>query len=77
MAFGYPGATSAGTQSTVVGGRVEVGSAEGELYSLDVKTDCVTDAPALYAARLYMPVSSRKESQVGNPKYPCCRFGEA
>lgn len=132
-AFGYPGATSAGTQPTVVGGRVYVGTAEGEIYSLDAKTGCVhwtieteaavrsainigtgadgrlaayfgdqsanvyavdaetgkslwktkvddnwraaiTGAPALYAGRLYVPVSSREESQVGNPKYPCCQF---
>src|SRR5258708_7864904 len=132
-AFGYPGATSAGTQPTVVGGRVYVGTAEGDVYSLDAKTGCVhwmieaeaavrsainigkgaagrlaayfgdqsatiyavdaetgeflwktkvddnwraaiTGAPALYAGRLYVPVSSREESQVGNPKYPCCQF---
>jgi len=34
----------------------------------------ITGAPALYAGRLYVPVSSREESQVGNPKYPCCQF---
>ena len=132
-AFGYPGAASAGTQPTVVGGRVYVGTAEGDVYSLDGKTGCVhrvieteaavrsainigeaangrlaayfgdqsanvyavdaetgksmwktkvddnwraavTGAPALYAGRLYVPVSSREESQVANPKYPCCQF---
>jgi len=132
-AFGYPGATSAGTQPTVVGGRVYTGTAEGDVYSLDAETGCVywtieaeagvrsaihigkradgklaayfgdqsanvyavdaetgkslwktkvddnwraaiTGAPALYAGRLYVPVSSREESQVGNPKYPCCQF---
>ena len=40
-AFGYPGATWAGTQPTVVGGRVYVGTAEGDVYSLDAKTGCV------------------------------------
>jgi polyvinyl alcohol dehydrogenase (cytochrome) len=40
-AFGYPGATSGGTQPVVVGGRVYVGTAEGDLYSLDAKTGCV------------------------------------
>jgi polyvinyl alcohol dehydrogenase (cytochrome) len=135
-AFGYPGATSGGTQPVVIGGRLYVGTAEGDVYSLDAKSGCVhwtyqadagvrsaisigkarknddgtlaayfgdqsanvyaveansgkllwrkkvddywraaiTGAPVLYAGRLYVPVSSREESQVGDPKYPCCRF---
>ena len=132
-AFGYPGATSAGTQPTVVGGRVYTATAEGDVYSLSAETGCVywtieveagirsaihigkgadgrlvayfgdqsanvyavdaetgkslwktkvddnwraaiTGALALNAGRLYVPVSSREESQVGNPKYPCCQF---
>src|SRR5262249_61966664 len=40
-AFGYPGATSGGTQPVVAGGRVYVGTAEGDLYSLDASTGCV------------------------------------
>ncbi len=132
-AFGYPGATSGGTQPVVVGDRLYVGTAEGDIFSLDAKTGCVhwsfqteagvrsainigkgatgklfayfgdqsayvyavdaetgklawktkvedhpraaiTGAPALYAGHLYVPVSSREESQVGDPKYPCCQF---
>jgi polyvinyl alcohol dehydrogenase (cytochrome) len=132
-AFGYPGATSGGTQPVVAGGRLYVGTAEGDVYSLDAKTGCVhwnfqTDAgvrsavyiapgpggklvayfgdqsgnvyqvdastgkplwktrvdsnsraaitgtPTLYKGRLYVPVSSREESQVRDPKYPCCPF---
>jgi polyvinyl alcohol dehydrogenase (cytochrome) len=132
-AFGYPGAASGGTQPVVVGNRVYVGTAEGDLYSLDAKSGCVrwtfqaeagirsavsigrftgntlaayfgdqsayvyavdadtgrllwkkriddnpraaiTGAPALSDGRLYVPVSSREESQVGDPRYPCCRF---
>jgi polyvinyl alcohol dehydrogenase (cytochrome) len=132
-AFGFPGATSGGTQPVVVNGRVYVGTAEGDLYSVDAMSGCVhwtfqaeggirsavsigtmpgntlaayfgdqsanvyalnaetgkllwkkrvdehpraaiTGAPALYDGRLYVPVSSREESQVGDPKYPCCRF---
>jgi polyvinyl alcohol dehydrogenase (cytochrome) len=132
-AFGYPGATSGGTQPVVAGGRVYVGTAEGDLYSLDASTGCVhwifeadggirsaislgkaggdklaaffgdqsanmysvdartgkllwkrkidenpraaiTAAPGLYAGRLYVGVSSREESQVGDPRYPCCEF---
>jgi polyvinyl alcohol dehydrogenase (cytochrome) len=132
-AFGFPGATSAGTQPVVAGGRVYIATAEGELYVLDAKTGCVlwtleveaavrsamtleqrangelvayfgdqaanvyavdanvgkvlwivevdahphaaiTAAPQLYNGRLYVSVSSREESQVGDPRYPCCSF---
>src|SRR6266702_5539860 len=132
-AFGFPGATSGGTQPVVVGGRLYVGTAEGDVFALDARTGCVhwvieaeagvrsavsigkisagrlaayfgdqsanvyavdaetgkllwkkkvddywrsaiTGAPPLHAGRLYVPVSSREESQVGDLKYPCCRF---
>ena len=132
-AFGYPGASSGGTQPVVVGDRLYVATAEGDVFSLDAKTGCVhwtfqteagvrsainigkaatgklfayfgdqsanvyavdaetgrqawktkiedhsraaiTGAAAFYAGRLYVPVSSREESQVGDPKYPCCQF---
>ena len=132
-AFGFPGASSAGTQPVVAGGRLYIASAEGEMYVLDAKTGCVhwtleveasirsaitleqrtngdliayfgdqtanvyavdakvgkvlwkvevdehphaaiTAAPQLYNGRLYVPVSSREESQVGDPRYPCCSF---
>ena len=132
-AFGFPGATSAGTQPVVVGGRLYVATAEGEVYVLDAKTGCVhwtleveagirsaitleqrgngqlvayfgdqaanmyavdanagrvlwkvevdehphaaiTASPQLYGGRLYVSVSSREESQVGDPRYPCCSF---
>jgi polyvinyl alcohol dehydrogenase (cytochrome) len=134
-AFGFPGASSGGTQPVVVGGRLYVGDAEGDLFALDAETGCIhwnieveagirsavtigpsgasenrlaayfgdqaanvyavdaesgklrwkvkvddysraaiTGAPQLYADRLYVPVSSREESQVGDPQYPCCAF---
>jgi polyvinyl alcohol dehydrogenase (cytochrome) len=132
-AFGFPGASSAGTQPVVAGGRVYVATAEGELYVLDATTGCVhwtleveasvrsaitleqrgngalvayfgdqaanvyavdatsgkvlwkvdvddhqhaaiTAAPQLHNGRLYVPVSSREESQVGDPRYQCCSF---
>jgi polyvinyl alcohol dehydrogenase (cytochrome) len=132
-AFGFPGATSAGTQPVVAGGRLYVATAEGEVYVLDARTGCVhwtleveagirsaitldqrgngelvayfgdqaanvyavdakagkvlwkvevdehphaaiTAAPQFYNGRLYVPVSSREESQVGDPRYPCCSF---
>jgi polyvinyl alcohol dehydrogenase (cytochrome) len=133
-AFGYPEATSGGTQPVVVGGRLYVGNAVGDVYAIDAKSGCIhwtievdggvrsaitvgqaseggrllaffgdqaanayavdaqtgevvwkvkvdehpraviTAAPALYEGRLYVPVSSREESQVRNLGYPCCRF---
>jgi polyvinyl alcohol dehydrogenase (cytochrome) len=132
-AFGYPGATSGGTQPVVVGGRLYVGTAEGDVFALDAKTGCIhwsfqadagvrspinigktangkavayfgdqsanmyavdaqtgkslwkvkvddnsraaiTAASAVYGGRLYIPVSSREESQVDDVKYPCCTF---
>ncbi len=40
-AFGFPGATSASSQPVVLGGRVYVGSWEGDFFSLDAKTGCI------------------------------------
>jgi len=40
-AFGFPGASSGGTQPVVVGGRVYVGDAEGDLFALDAQTGCI------------------------------------
>jgi len=40
-AFGYPGASSGGTEPVVVGGRLYVGDAEGDLYALDAQTGCI------------------------------------
>ena len=134
-AFGFPGASSGGTQPVVVGGRLYIGDAEGDLFALDAETGCIrwtieveagirsavtiapsgaggsrsaayfgdqssnvyavdaesgkllwkvkvddysraaiTGAAQFYEGRLYVPVSSREESQVGDPKYPCCAF---
>ncbi len=39
-AFGYPNASSAQSQPTVVGGRLFVASQRGEVYALDAKTGC-------------------------------------
>ncbi len=133
-AFGYPRATSGGTQPVVVNDRIYVGNAVGDIFSLDADSGCVhwrieveggvrsaisigsveeggklrvffgdqsanayaldaqtgeiiwkikvddhpravvTGAPTLFDGRLFVPVSSREESQVRNPKYPCCQF---
>jgi polyvinyl alcohol dehydrogenase (cytochrome) len=40
-AFGFPDATSAWSQPTVLGGRLFVGSHNGTVYSLDAKTGCI------------------------------------
>ena len=40
-AFGFPNATTARAQPTIVGGRVFVGSQDGTVYSLDAKTGCI------------------------------------
>ena len=40
-AFGFPGVSAAGSQATVVGSRVFVGSRNGIVYSLDAKTGCL------------------------------------
>ena len=34
----------------------------------------ITAAVALYGGRLYVPVSSREEAKVADPRYPCCVF---
>jgi polyvinyl alcohol dehydrogenase (cytochrome) len=40
-AFGFPDATSAWSQPTVVGGRLFVGSQNGTVYALDAKSGCI------------------------------------
>ena len=40
----------------------------------DYPQAAITAAPQLYEDRLYVPVSSREESKVGDPRYPCCAF---
>ena len=34
----------------------------------------ITAASALFGGRLYVPVSSREEAKVADPRYPCCVF---
>jgi polyvinyl alcohol dehydrogenase (cytochrome) len=40
-AFGFPGVTTSFGTPTVYGGRVMMGSADGNVYSLDAKTGCI------------------------------------
>lgn len=39
--FGFPGASSASSQPVVWGGRIFIGSWEGDFYSLDARTGCI------------------------------------
>jgi polyvinyl alcohol dehydrogenase (cytochrome) len=41
-AFGFPDATSAWSQPTVIGGRLFVGSQNGTVYALDAKSGCIS-----------------------------------
>ena len=64
------------------------GDQTANVYAVDAKTGrvlwkvevdeyphaAITAAPQLYNGRLFVPVSSREESQVGDPRYPCCQF---
>jgi polyvinyl alcohol dehydrogenase (cytochrome) len=40
-AFGFPGVSASGSQATVAGGRVYVGSRNGLLYALNARTGCI------------------------------------
>src|SRR5438309_1574513 len=40
-AFGFPGATTGGTQPVLFAGRLYVGDAEGDLFALDAETGCI------------------------------------
>jgi polyvinyl alcohol dehydrogenase (cytochrome) len=40
----------------------------------DYPQAAVTASPQLHRDRVYVPVSSREESKVGDPLYPCCAF---
>ena len=64
------------------------GDQAANVYAVDAKTGkvlwkvkvddhpqaAITAASALYAGRLYVPVSSREEAKVADPRYPCCIF---
>src|SRR5262245_33598890 len=40
-AFGFPGVSASGSQVSIVGGRLYVGSRNGMVYSLDARTGCI------------------------------------
>jgi polyvinyl alcohol dehydrogenase (cytochrome) len=65
-----------------------IGDQAANVYAIDaadgkilwkVKVDdyaqaAVTASPQLHHGVVYVPVSSREESKVGDPRYPCCAF---
>ena len=40
-AFGFPGANSSGSQASVAGGRILIGSRTGLVYAIDAKSGCI------------------------------------
>jgi polyvinyl alcohol dehydrogenase (cytochrome) len=64
------------------------GDQSANVYAMDAETgktlwktkvdeywrSAITGALALYSGQLFVPISSSEESQVGDPKYPCCKF---
>ncbi|MBI3548616.1 MAG: PQQ-binding-like beta-propeller repeat protein [Elusimicrobia bacterium] len=73
-AFGFPKASEAWAQPTVVGGRVLTGSADGTVYALDAKSGCVhwtfkADAGVRGAVNI-------GEIDAGGRKRPAAFFGD-
>ena len=58
-AFGFPGVSASGSQVTVVGNRVFVGSRNGVVYALDVRTGCLAWAFEADAGVRSSPVVGR------------------
>jgi polyvinyl alcohol dehydrogenase (cytochrome) len=58
-AFGFPGASASGSQVTVAGSRVFVGSRNGILYALDAQTGCIAWAFEAAAGIRSTPVLGR------------------
>lgn len=71
-AFGYPGASKAFAQPTVVGGRIFAGSDSGRVYALDAATGCVrwmfkADAPVRSAISIG-PVGTQWAAYFGDQR---------
>lgn len=81
-------AISVGPTSEPGGFAAYFGDVRGNVYAVDAGTGQqlwthrpdphpiarITGAPALYAGRLYVPVSSLEEAVGVNPEYECCTF---
>lgn len=63
-AFGFPGVTTSGSQATVVGNRVFVGSRNGAVYALDAKTGCLDWLFQADAGVRSTPTVARQEDSV-------------
>ena len=72
-AFGFPGVTTSGSQATIVGGRVLVGSRNGPVYALDAETGCIDWVFEADAAVRSAPSVGRIGSGPGHAVY----FGDA
>ena len=71
--FGFPGASASGSQVTVVGSRLFVGSRNGVMYALDKETGCLAWAFEADAGTRSTPVVVRAASGGGATVY----FGDA
>ena len=58
-AFGFPGVSASGSQVTIVGSRVYVGSRNGMVYALDARTGCIAWAFQADAGVRSTPVVGR------------------
>src|SRR5262245_42589620 len=72
-AFGLPGVSASGSQVSIVGNRLFVGSRNGVVYSLDAKTGCVAWAFEADAGVRSTPVVGRTANGTANTVY----FGDA
>src|SRR5262249_24798152 len=72
-AFGFPGVSASGSQVSVVGNRVLVGSRNGLVYALDGRTGCVAWAFEADAGVRSTPVVSRNSDGSNSAVF----FGDA
>lgn len=72
-AFGFPGVSASGSQVTIVGSRVYVGSRNGMVYALDGKTGCIAWAFQADAGVRSTPVVGRSAAGSSAAVY----FGDA
>ena len=87
-AFGLPGGHTMNGQTTVVAGRVFIGSDIGWVYSLDAVTGKqlwrkrvedheatrLTGSPVEHDGVVYIPAASWEETRSLDPQYVCCTF---
>jgi polyvinyl alcohol dehydrogenase (cytochrome) len=67
--FGFPGASASGSQVTVMGSRLFVGSRNGVMYALDKDTGCLVWAFEADAGTRSTPVVARSPGAAGSTVY--------